>query len=135
MSKQIRQSTVVPADPDAVWAIVGNTAEVAAWVPAIESSSLEGDVRTATFVDGGGTAHERIVAHDDAARSYTYSYLDGPLPLESYESTVTVTAEGDGSRVDWNADFSAADEATEAQLVEAIDGIYASSLAALADRF
>lgn len=136
MTRQIHQSAQVPAPPKDVWAVVGDVAGAAGWIPALESSRLEGDLRHAEFADGGGLARERIVNHDPAERTYTYEYLDGPLALEVYSSTILVRAdpEGDGSIVDWTAEF-AADPATEPDLATAIDGIYAGALAELRSRF
>ena len=96
---------------------------------------MEGQVRHATFAGGGGDAREEIVALDDDARTYTYRYLDGPLDLASYTSTIRVEPDGDGSQVTWNAEFAAGDPAAEPALAEAIAGIYASGLAELARRF
>lgn len=133
--KHVKQQIALGAAPEDVWQVVGDTGAVASWVPAIESSSMEGSVRHATFAGGGGDAREQIVSRDDAGRSYTYRYLDGPLALEFYESTITVQPDGVGSVVVWTAQFSAADEETEAGLFEAIDGIYAAGIAELATRF
>lgn len=133
--KRVEQQTQLNASPDAVWQVVGDTGGVATWVPAIESSRMEGQIRHATFAGGAGDAREEIVSLDDESRSYTYRYLDGPLALDSYESTITVHPEGQGARVVWTAEFAAADDETEAGLAEAIDGIYASGLDELRSRF
>lgn len=137
MTRQIHQSAQVTGTPDEVWAVVGDVAGAADWIPALESSRLEGDVRHAEFAGGGGSARERIVAHDPTGRTYTYEYLDGPLALDVYRSTLLVRADpdGEGSVVDWTAEFAAVDAATEPDLATAIDGIYAGALAELQGRF
>lgn len=86
---QITHSIVLNASADDVWKVVGDVANVHAWVPALSATRMDGDVRVATFADGG-EARERIVAHSDANRSYTYTYLGGPIPLQQYESTLAV---------------------------------------------
>lgn len=129
--KHVEQQVQLASTADAVWKVVGDTGGVALWVPAIESSSMEGQIRHATFAGGGGDAREEIVSRDDEARTYTYRYIDGPLALDSYESTITVHPEGNGCRVVWVADFAAADDEAESGLAEAIDGIYAGGLAEL----
>ena len=133
MTQTVRETATITATPDAVWKVVGDVASVSDWVPAIESSSLEGDVRTAVFTGGGGTAHERIVTREDSGRTYTYEYLDGPLALERYVSTITVseTPDGAGAAVLWEAEFSAGSAEEEAGLRDAISGIYASALSEL----
>lgn len=135
MTQTVRETATIAADPDVVWATVGDVEAVSSWVPAIESSSLEGDVRTAEFASGGGTAHEKIVTRDDAGRTYTYQYLDGPLALERYESTITVTPGTAGeSVVVWTAEFAAGSAEEEVELREAIAGIYAGALVELANQ-
>ena len=130
-STQILRSVVLPATPDEVWAVVGDTGGVHRWIPGIDSSSVDGEVRTAIF-DDGSPAHERIVEHDDARRTYTYSYLDGPLPLDAYESTITVGPEldGDGALFVWNATLSATPE-----VVTAVEGLYDAGIARLQEIF
>lgn len=128
---QILRSRVVPAPADEVWALVGDTTGVHRWVPGLAASSVDGAVRTATF-DDGGEAHEQIVSHDEAGRSYTYRYLDGPIPLDAYESTVTVgpELEGDGALVVWNATLQAMPD-----VVAAVEGLYDAGIARLGDLF
>lgn len=130
----VTETIVIPASPDAVWKIGGDVANVADWVPAIESSRMDGDVRHATFAGGGGEATERIVEHDDEARTYVYHYLTGPLPLSRYESRFTVREHADGAEVVWTADFVAGSREEEAALAEAISGIYGAALAELRAR-
>jgi hypothetical protein len=132
MTQTVRETTTLTADPDTVWAVVGDVGAISCWVPAIESSSLDGNIRTAVFAGGGGVARERIAARDDATRSYTYEYLEGPLPLERYVSTIVVAAAPRGSEVVWDAEFTASSTAEEAGLRDAIAAIYADALGELA---
>lgn len=130
----ISEFITINANPDDVWKVAGDVANVSSWVPAISTSRLEGDIRHATFTDGG-QARERIVEIDDEARSYVYEYLDGPLALESYTSSLVVrAAEGDSSLVTWDADLSAADGEVERVLFTAISGIYSSALSELSNQ-
>jgi carbon monoxide dehydrogenase subunit G len=128
--QDINESISVGATPDAVWAIAGDLGNVARWVPAIAASRLEGDIRHATF-RVGGDARERIVEVDDAAHSYTYEYVDGPLALNSYTSHFAVSADGAGSAITWTAQLSAASDDEERGLAEAVAGIYAAALVEL----
>lgn len=130
----ISESITINASPDEVWKVAGDVANVSDWVPAISASRLEGDIRRATFADGS-QARERIVAVDDQARSYVYEYLDGPLALESYTSSLVVhPAEGGSSLVTWDADLTAADDEVERGLFIAISGIYSSALSELSNQ-
>jgi hypothetical protein len=130
----ITESIVIPATPDAVWKVGGDVGNISEWVPAIEKSHLDGDIRHATFAGGGGVATERIVERDDAARAYAYEYLSGPLALEEYRSRFAVEGHPDGSEVVWTSSFTAGSADEETALAEAIGGIYRSALHALKDR-
>lgn len=102
-------------------------------VPSIESVRMDGDHRLARQGDGG-TVVERVVSRDAADQSYTDEYVEGPLPLERYSSTIRVTAAGpaagSGSEVRWSADFAAVgdDPAVEDQRPDAIASIYRAAL-------
>ncbi len=120
-----------PVSADTLWERIGNTADVAAWIPAISSSRMEDDVRHVVFTDGE-PARERIIEHLDAERTYTYQYIDGPLPLQHYQSTILVLEDGaDAGVVKWSADFGAESAEVEAGLVTAIEGIYSDALTEL----
>ena len=117
-----------PASADTVWSWVGNTGDIASWIPAIGSSRMEDDVRHVVFTDGE-PARERIIEHIDAERTYTYQYIDGPLPLQHYQSTIRVLEAADNTcLVRWSAEFGAESAEVEAGLAAAIDGIYSDAL-------
>lgn len=113
-----------------IWSIIGDPGDAASWIPSLDASRLEGDIRHLTFSDGN-PARERIAAHDDENRTYTYEYIDGPLPLARYTSTIQVDEAGAGSVVLWNAEFRAAGDdtaAVEEELSVGIGAIYRSAL-------
>ncbi|MDF3308172.1 SRPBCC family protein [Rhodococcus sp. T2V] len=130
---RVVETRIIGAPPDAVWKVGGDTANVANWIPALEKSRQQDDLRYATFANGGGEATERIVAHDDAQRSYTYEYFAGPLPLSFYSSTFTVNPHPDGAEVVWSAEFASTSPESEPELAEAITDIYRSALIELAN--
>jgi carbon monoxide dehydrogenase subunit G len=88
----------VDATPDAVWAMLGDFGGIEKYFPGIESLRLEGDDRIIGMF--GMEIREHLVSRDDATRSLTYSVIDG-VPVESHRATVTVTPDGDGSKVTW----------------------------------
>jgi mxaD protein len=91
-------AVTVNATPDAVWAKVGDFAGVGEFFPGIESFRLEGDDRIIGMF--GMEIRERLVARDEAARTITYSVVDG-VPIESHSATISVEPEGDGAKVTW----------------------------------
>jgi len=125
---EITVEKTFPVDAATVWGVVGDPAGIADWAPAIGQSRVDDDgIRHLVFADGQ-PARERIVAHSDSDRSYTYQYLDGPLPLERYESTITVTEVDGGSHLVWSAQFGAASPEVEAELQTGISEIYSSAV-------
>jgi len=95
-------SAVIGASADDVWKVVGEFGGIANWHPAIAKSELSpgkpgdavGSIRTCTLGDGAQLREEQT-ARSDAERSYTYSILESPMPVENYISTVKVTPDGD----------------------------------------
>jgi mxaD protein len=96
------------APPDAVWAKVGDFAGVGEFFPGIESFRLEGDDRIIGMF--GMEIRERLLSRDDATRTLSYSVVGG-VPIESHTATITVEAEGDGSKVTWAYDVEPAEMA------------------------
>ncbi len=131
---RVTETLVVGTTPDAVWKIGGDTANVADWIPALEKSHQVGDLRYATFANGGGEATERIVEHSDSQRSYTYEYVSGPLALSFYTSTFAVKSHPEGAEVVWDAEFASTSPESEPDLAGAIADIYRSALIELANR-
>ncbi len=58
--------------------------------------------------------------------------MDGPIPLDSYESTVTVgpALDGPGALIVWNATLRAAPE-----VVAAVEGLYDAGLGRVGELF
>jgi mxaD protein len=111
----------VAAAPDATWKIVGDFASVPDWVPGIESFRLEGDDR---FVGMFGTeVRERLLSCNEIARTMTYSVIGAPIG--SHRATVTVTPDGEGSKVTW------AYEVTPDEMAPILRDIYQQALAPL----
>lgn len=137
-------SGVVPASADEVWAVVRDFDGLPSWHPAITGSEIEegtnlvvGAVRKLTL-DGGGVVKERLMTLDDVDRTYTYEFTDpGPFAVRSYRSTVRVAPVTDTGHafVEWRCWFDA-EAADEPDLVGTYaDGVYATGITALRDRF
>ena len=85
---------------DEVWAVVGRFEGLDEWMPGVDSCEMDGDVRKLQTM--GMEIHEQLKGRDDAARSISYSIVQGPMPIEHHLATITVTPEGDGSRLTWS---------------------------------
>jgi hypothetical protein len=116
---------------DAMWTKIGDFCGIAKWHPALEKCDLSADGKTRTLtLKGGGTIVEALVKWDAAGKSYTYSIVESPLPVASYTSTITVSADGAGSALTWTGKYDAKG-APDAKAQEVIQGIYDAGLKAL----
>lgn len=119
-----------------VWARIGSFQTIGDWHPVIDSCTAEsgGEVRR-LGIGGGVEIVERLECHDDAGMSYSYTIVEGPLPVANYRSTLRVRDNGDGtSTVKWSGDFDAAGVA-DADADEAIAGVYQAGLDSLRTEF
>jgi protein-tyrosine phosphatase len=126
----VTETVVVGGGPDVAWGVVGDVASVARWVPGVSECRLEGDLRHLTYADGSG-AVERIVAHDDAGRSYVYDYVSGRRAFDRYRSQMSVQGHACGAEVVWASTFSAGSAEQDAELTGVIGNRYRTALRAL----
>ena len=89
----------VGASADEVWKTVGDFGGIDVFFPGIESFRTEGDDRVIGMF--GMEIRERLLSRDEAARTLTYSVVEG-VPIESHTATIAVEPEGDGSKVTWS---------------------------------
>ena len=121
MAKETAELTMATS-PQEVWAVVRDFHGLAGWMPGIESSRQDGDDRILAMM--GMEIREHLVNLDEEARAITYSIVDG-APVERHEATITVHADGSGSRVTWDVDAMPDDMAT------LMIGMYQQSLEAM----
>lgn len=114
----------IAASPGDVWAVAGDFGGIG-WMPGIDSVTVEGDVRTIAMM--GMEIKEQLVSRDDAARAITYAIVDGPVPVESHQATITVHDARAGSRVTWEV-------SVEPEGAALFKDIYQGSLGALKER-
>jgi hypothetical protein len=125
---KVSLSTTLPVPARTVWDAIGGFNSLAKWHPAVAKSE-EGKEGTATVrrltLHGGGSIVERLDGKDDRKRTYTYSILEGPLPVAGYSATLHVEENKDGKSctVQWSSAFEPAG-ASEPEAVKVIRGIY-----------
>lgn len=138
MSK-VSLSTKLPVPARTVWDTVGGFNNLAKWHPAVarsdETQKGTSTVRTLTL-HGGGTIVERLDAKDDKSRSYSYSILEGPLPVQKYQATLKVSENTDaaGCTVEWASEFEASG-APAGDAEKVIRGIYEAGFDSLRKMF
>ncbi len=112
----------IKRSPDEIWAVIGNFGGIGDWMPGIESCRLEGDLRILAMP--GMEVTERLVSNSDEAHTQTYGITDG-VPVEYHQATITVTADGDGSKVTWDV------EARPDEMAGVMQGMYQQTLEGL----
>lgn len=119
-----------------IWDLLRDFGGILRWNPdTLESVVVKGEgvgaVRT-IGLPGGASLQEKLEAHDDSGRSFSYSFTGKPLlPVEDYLASMTVTPLDESScEVRWESTFGRG-EMTEDQARSTIEGIYRSGLDAL----
>ncbi|MFJ7276362.1 SRPBCC family protein [Kitasatospora sp. NPDC098663] len=135
-------STVVEAPAEQVWELLGDFHDLGGWHPGLPASSLGneltgnaiGSVRV--FEIDGTALHETLLAYDEEARSYTYSFPEGAFELYGYRATLRVTPVTalDASFVEWSATYDV-DAEHRKDSADRLHGVFATGLAALRERF
>ena len=118
--QKIDQTVTIAAKPEPVWKVVGNFAGINTWHPDVaKSEAVDGNAaggRRKITLKNGGTLDEGLDEMNDKGFSYSYRLSDPDLkalPVSSYSSTLTVTPDGDGSKVEWLARFYRGDTGNE----------------------
>jgi carbon monoxide dehydrogenase subunit G len=141
--QKVTEKIGINAPADAVWARIRNFDALKDWHPAVAESpadkgNAEGSVRQLKL-KGGGALTETLESYDEAKKKYSYRAKDGgALPVTNYTSTLSVTAEGSGSVVEWRGAFYRGhpnndpppDQNDEAA-IKAVTGVYQAGLANL----
>lgn len=134
---RVEEMQALSASAAEVWRLIGGYNALSEWHPAVQRSVLEdnGRVRRLSLANGASLV-ERLHAFSERERSYAYSIEEGPLPVASYRSTLSVRERAGqrGCEVYWWGEF-APTGATESEAVGVIRGIYRAGLDTLAQRF
>ncbi len=110
---KVSYSTVFEQTADQVWAVIRDFNSYPVWVASVTESHIEesksGDAVGAirNFVDYDTHIRQRLVAHSDLDRFYTYESC-GPLgAISHYQGTGRVTPVVDGNRafMEWSVQF------------------------------
>ena len=124
----------LPSNAAAAWKTVGDFCGIAKWHPAVEACKLsekDGKTFRELTLKGGAKLLEELVRFDDAGKSYTYTIVEGPLPVANYKSTLSIEPAGATSSLSWTGTFDAKG-APDAEAVKTITGIYQAGAEALA---
>jgi len=138
----VSKSVTINAPVAKVWDAVKDFNGLNTWHPAVDTDQIvegtnnqAGAVRLLTL-KGGGTIKEKLLHFDAAGHSFSYTILEGVLPVTSYHSTLTVKAAGEGkSQVSWSGEFkrknigdNPADNENDKTATDTIGGVYQGGL-------
>lgn len=119
----------LPADQ--VWQLIGGFGSLPDWLPYIPKSELSEGGRVRHLANPHGEAIiERLIAFDNAARSYSYAILQAPFPVKDYLSTLKVVDNGGSCRVEWSGRFTPT-TVSDQEASKLFQGIYDDGLKAL----
>lgn len=107
------------------------------WIPGVGPVTVEGsgvgstrsaDLDPATGFPGRIT--ESLESFNDDAMTFSYKVVgQSPLPIKNYLAAMKIeTQTEDACEVTWESTWEVAGELSEAELVEAFEGLYALSL-------
>jgi uncharacterized membrane protein len=110
---KVYYSTVFEQTGDQVWGAIRDFNSYPEWVESVSESHIEedrsGDAVGAirNFVEYGTRIRQRLLAHSDLDRSYTYESCEPLGAISHYQSTARVTAIVDGNRafVEWSVNI------------------------------
>jgi hypothetical protein len=127
---KVEESVALAAPPAAVWKIIGDYAGLHQWHPVVASTEISkgkdnvrGAVRTLTTKDGAKIVEE-LLAYNGKGHSMRYRFLESPIPVTDYVSTLAVKPDGKGSRIVWTGEFNRTDKIDDAKAKEIFVGIY-----------
>jgi hypothetical protein len=124
MMTKVSISTKLAAPADTVWKVIGGFNALPAWHPAIKESKLDAGGRVRKLdLAGGGSMTEKLEKFDDNQHVYSYSIVQSPLPVSDYVSTIKVSEDANGSKIEWSSEFSPTG-ASETDAMKVVEGIY-----------
>lgn len=137
---QVRQSTIIDAPIEEVWAILRDFNGHDRWHPAIASSEIDGGepadavgaVRHFRLADGG-ELREQLLALSDKDRRLSYCLLEAPLPLMGYVASIRLKPVTDGNATfwEWRSEFHPPEHRRDELVKLVAEDIYRAGFAAI----
>jgi len=128
MMARVYTSSVINAPAAKVWERIRDFNGLPKWHPRIRESRIEdalpadkvGCIRNFNL-QNGDNIREQLLGLSDYDLFYSYSMLEGPMPLSDYIATLRLTpvTEGDRTFIEWSAEFEC-DPENEDDLVSGI---------------
>ena len=128
----VQQSIMLDASASDVWGIIGNFDKMNDWHPAVlttESEDTEnGHQRALSLLGGTKKLLERLDELDSEKFTYSYTTIDGPLPVNNFTGQITIEpGEDEGCTVVWSGDFEP-EGTTKEDASAVIEGYFSTGL-------
>lgn len=141
--QKVTETIEINAPADKVWAAVGNFQDMG-WTgiaTKTEGTGENGAGAKRTLTVPNGKLEENLLKYNAEGKTYSYELPKADpkvLPVANYSSTITVTPNGDKSKVEWKAAFYRSyglndppPEENDEAAVKAVTGLYQAALANL----
>ena len=132
---EVNKSMQINAGIDDVWSYAGDFCAISVWHPAVETCEISeegGDTYRILTLGDGAQIKER---HDgDTATGYSYTIIEGPLPVKDYSSTFMAEGDAMSTTINWSSTFMA-EGASDEDAVGVITGVYDGGLSTIAENF
>lgn len=139
-SLKVEESVTLAATPAEVWKVVGDYGKLHGWHPVVAKTEITrgannqvGAVRALETKDGAKIVEE-LLNYDARKMSMRYKFIESPLPVSDYQSSLSVVPAGKGSRVVWKGSFKA-NGVEDAKAREIFIGIYQTGFDSLRKQF
>lgn len=118
---------------DTVWETIRDFKAINRYATGITQCKMEGDgigsIRKLTVASG--EILERLESLDDQAKEITYSLIKSPLPIESCQSTMSLSYVDEGKcSIKWSSSFEP-DGVPEKEAIRVLSAVYKSGIEGL----
>src|SRR5215217_1016071 len=106
---EVSRDVTINASPAEVWKVVGPFCAISDWYPGITTCKEEqigGTTHRRLMTQDSQQFFEKLLKHDDAGMTYSYTIEQSPLPVADYRSTFSVTDVGGKAHITWRSTFS-----------------------------
>ncbi len=132
---EVSKSMTINAGLDDVWGYAGDFCAISVWHPAVETCEItEEDGATYRMLTLGDGAQIKERHDGETATGYSYTIIEGPLPVRDYSSTFEAEGDAMSTTINWSSTFMA-EGATDEEAVEVITGVYDGGLSTIAENF
>jgi hypothetical protein len=114
---------------DAVWPVVSDFGGIHKYMRGLEEARVTGDGvgSERALAMAGGEVVERLTWLDHDHRSFSYTIITSPLPVDRYVAAVRLTPDGDRCHITWEGNFEA-DGVSDDEARTLVTGIYTGGI-------